>query len=163
MKTNRRIARTVSRLAVMAVMASATVTSMASTVYTYRVESFEESAFSTSAAKVTSATGEWTTNKNVSSTEQAQDGTSSLYFARKDGVMLPELPRGAGTLIYYAYDQNREAYVEVSADGMTWRNIETYKETNPQWLKHVVAINDPDARWVRIRTASNSQFYIDNL
>lgn len=163
MKIIRQISQTARRTAIVAVMAPAAVAAMASTVYTYRVESFEEGAFSTSSAKVTSATGEWTTNKNVSSSEQVQDGSSSLYFARKDGIMLPELTLGAGTLIYYAYDQNREAYVEVSADGVTWRNVETYKDTNPQWLKHVVTINDPAARWVRIRTASNSQFYIDNL
>lgn len=54
-------------------------------------------------------------------------------------------------------------HVEVSADGTSWTDVETYKDKNPAWLKHVVTINDPAVRWVRVRSTSNSQFYIDNV
>lgn len=131
--------------------------------YTYRAESFEDPAFATSAAQVTSATGQWTVNKNVQSADLKYDGDFSLYFAKKDGVMLPELTEGAGTLIYYAYDQNRQYVVEKSTDGSTWTEVATEKPSNTAWVKYVFDINDKDARWVRIRTTSNSQYYLDSL
>ena len=131
--------------------------------YTYRTESFEDDSFATAAATVSAPTGEWTLNRNVSSTDQAQDGSKSLYFAKKTGVTLPELAEGAGTLIYYAYSQNREAHVATSTDGTTWTDVEVYKESATGWFKHIVDINDPAVRFVRITTTSNSQFYIDNL
>ncbi|MCM1076500.1 MAG: DUF1565 domain-containing protein [Bacteroides sp.] len=141
----------------------AAATCVAAQTYTYRVESFEDPAFANSATKVTSPTGEWTTNKNVRSADKAQDGSYSLFFAKKDGITLPKLPDGAGTLIYYANNQNRQTYVETSADGTDWTTVETYKDKEPVWFKHIVAINDPTVRFLRIRTGSNTQFYIDNL
>lgn len=85
--------------------------SLSAQVYTYKTESFEDAAFDTKAATVTSSTGKWTTNKNVRTSDQAQDGSYSLFFAQKAGLTMPELTEGAGTLIYYAYDQNRQLSV----------------------------------------------------
>lgn len=130
--------------------------------YDYRTESFEAEAWATKAATVTSTTGMWTTNKNVHVTDQAYDGSYSILFSNKTGLTLPELTEGAGTLIYYAYDMNREAYVETSVDNVNWTEVESYKETT-EWTKHVVKINDANAKYVRIRTTSNGQYYIDNV
>ena len=124
--------------------------------------SFEAEAWATKAATVTSTTGMWTTNKNVHVTDQAYDGSYSILFSNKTGLTLPELTEGAGTLIYYAYDMNREAYVETSVDNVNWTEVESYKETT-EWTKHVVKINDANAKYVRIRTTSNGQYYIDNV
>lgn len=131
--------------------------------YTYRTESFEDAAFATSANTVKSATGEWTTYKNVQSTDQVNSGNYSFYLAKKDGLMLPELTEGAGTLIYYAYDQNRQYVVEKSKDGSTWEQVATEKPSTTAWIKYVFPINDKKARYVRIRTTSNSQYYLDDL
>ena len=130
--------------------------------YNYRPESFEGSEWTTKGANVTSSTGKWTTNKNISTTAQAQDGSASLLFSSKDGLTTPLLPEGAGTLIYYAYDQNRQVYVETSTDGSTWVGVESYKETT-DWTKHTVEINDKAVKYIKIRTTSNNNFYIDNL
>lgn len=130
--------------------------------YTYEWESFEDAVWNKSGESVTSATGKWTTNKNVQSAEQARDGKYSLYFTKKNGLTSPELKEGAGTLIYYAYDNNRQMTVETSKDNVKWTAIEQYKETST-WTKHAVEINDPEVRWVRFTLNSNNQFYIDNV
>lgn len=130
--------------------------------YTYMTESFEEAAFGAKNATVTAATGTWTTNKNIHTTAEAASGAQSLLFSNKAGVVLPPLTQGAGTLIYYAKDQNRQATVEVTRDNVTWTPVESYKETS-DWTRHVVAIDDPSATGVRIVTNSNNQFYIDDL
>ncbi len=131
--------------------------------YTYLTESFEDEVWAKAGTTVTSATGQWTTNKNVQSAEQAQDGTYSLKLAKKAGITTPKLTEGAGTLIYYAHDTNREANVEVSTDGTTWTNVENYKPQTEAWEKHVVTINDANVRYVRISTTSNNQYYLDNF
>ncbi len=131
--------------------------------YTYLSESFEDEVWANAASTVTSATGMWTTNKNVQSNEQAQDGTYSLKFSKKAGVISPMLTEGAGTLIYYAHDTNREANVEVSADKENWTKLESYKPSKGSWEKHAVAINDASVRYVRISTTSNNQYYLDNI
>lgn len=131
--------------------------------YTYLPESFEEKVWNAASSSVTSSTGKWTTNKNVSSTDQAQEGSKSLFFSAKAGLTTPELPEGAGTLIYYAWDNNRQVNVETSRDGSTWTNVESYKDKNSAWTKHTVTINDAGVRYVRISTTSNKQFYIDNF
>lgn len=130
--------------------------------YTYEWESFEAPEWKNSGMYVTSTTGKWTTNKNIQSAEQAKDGKYSLYFTKKNGLTSPELPKGAGTLIYYAYNNNRQMTVETSKDNVRWTAIEQYKETTT-WTKHTVEINDPDVKWVRFTLNSNNQFYIDNV
>jgi len=130
--------------------------------YTYKTEGFEDAVWATAGSTVTAPTGKWTTNKNVSTTAQAKNGTQSLLFAKKDGVTLPELTEGAGTLIYYSYSQNRTFYVETSTDNATWTAVESEKITS-EWAKHIVAINDAAVKYVRIRTTSNNQFYIDDV
>jgi len=131
--------------------------------YTYTVEDFESSAWASKGTTVTAATGQWTTNKNIQNEEQHYDGTYSLLLSNKNGIVLPQLSEGAGTLIYYAYDKNRQVSVEVSADKQTWTEVESYKESNAGWVKHVVTINDEMVRYLRISTTSNNNFYIDNL
>lgn len=130
--------------------------------YTYRTESFEDAAWETKGGTVTSATGLWTTNNNVRNSTYAQEGTYSLLLSNKNGLTSPELPEGAGTLVYYAYDSNRQVYVETSSDMTTWNEVEAYKETSA-WTKHSVTINDATVKYVRIRTTSNNNFYIDNI
>lgn len=130
--------------------------------YTYTPESFEEAAWTTKGTTVKSATGTWTTNKNVSTADQAMDGSKSLLISAKDGIVTPELKEGAGTLIYYALDQNRQVYVETSPDNSQWTQVEAYKESTA-WTKHSVTINDKATRYIRLRTTSNNNFYIDNL
>lgn len=130
--------------------------------YTYTLESFEGSEWTTKAAEITAPTGKWTSNKNIASSEQAHDGSVSLKISDKAGLITPELTEGVGTLIYWAYDQNRQVNVEVSSDKTTWKTIESYKEST-DWTKHSVEINDPAARYVRISTTSNNQFYIDDI
>lgn len=130
--------------------------------YTYMPESFEEAAWATKGTNVVSATGKWTTNKNIRSSDMAKDGAYSLLFSSKNGIVSPELPEGAGTLVYYTHAANRQVYVETSADNITWNEVEAYKE-NADWTKHTVPINDAEAKYVRIRTTSNGNFYLDNL
>ena len=76
--------------------------------YTYRTESFEDAAWQQGKATVTSETGDWTVNKNKSTTSQANSGSASLEFKSKDGLTSPKLPQGAGAVIYYALDNNRQ-------------------------------------------------------
>lgn len=131
--------------------------------YTYFYEGFEESAWATKGTSVTSSTGKWVTNKNIQSNAEKQSGEYSLLFSSKNGIISPELPEGAGTLIYYAFNQNRQVNVDISTDNVVWTNVESYKESNTAWMKHSVAINNKDAKYVRISTTSNGNFYIDNL
>ncbi|MBD5344839.1 MAG: hypothetical protein HDR90_07645 [Bacteroides sp.] len=130
--------------------------------YTYRTESFEDAAWQQGKATVTSETGDWTVNKNKSTTSQANSGSASLEFKSKDGLTSPKLPQGAGAVIYYALDNNRQVYVEKSADGSNWEEVEAYKETTP-WTRHIVMVNDTDARYIRFRTTSNNQFFLDDV
>ncbi|MDE5840573.1 MAG: right-handed parallel beta-helix repeat-containing protein [Muribaculaceae bacterium] len=101
-------------------------------------------------------------NKNTNTDTQAYDGSYSLLISQKAGIMLPELSEGAGSLIYYALDNNREVTVQVSSDKVSWETIEAYKETS-SWTKHTVAINRPDVRWLKFSTTSNNNFYLDNI
>lgn len=136
--------------------------SMTAQSYTYMTEDFESDAWSVAGSTVTSSTGQWTTNKNVYSSDYAYNGTYSLFMSNKNGLVMPELEEGAGTLIYYAYDTNRQVYVEISSDNETWTQVEAYKEST-DWTKHVVTINDASAKYLRIYTTSNKNFYIDDL
>src|SRR5574344_605552 len=139
-----------------------TALSAQSTSYTYQWEGFEDAAWVTASTNVTVSTGKWTTNKNVQSTEYAYDGTHSLKISAKAGIVSPELKEGAGALVYYAYVQNRQVNVEVSVDGTNWTNVEGYKETS-DWTKHIVTINNPNVKYVKISTTSNNLTYLDNL
>lgn len=131
--------------------------------YTYMPESFEGSEWGASkAATVTSATGKWTVNKNQSSSESAQDGSKSIYFSAKDGIVSPRLPEGAGSVVYYANVANRQVYVEASRDNVDWTVYESYKVTS-DWTRHIVEINDPQVRYVRLRSTSNGGIYVDNM
>lgn len=135
---------------------------VAAQTYTYRTEGFEDEVWQKAASTVSATTGTWTTQNNVSSTDQAKNGSRSLLMSKKAGIVLPELTEGAGTLIYYAHCTNRTVYVETSKDNSTWDVAETYKD-NAAWTKHMVTINDKDVKYVRIRTTSNSQFYVDDV
>lgn len=130
--------------------------------YNYLTEGFEDAVWQQGKATVVASTGEWTVNKNKSTTAEANSGTSSLEFTSKDGLTSPLLPQGAGAVIYYALDTNRQVYVEKSADGNNWVELETYKETTP-WTRHIVMVNDADARYIRFRITSNKQFFIDDV
>ncbi len=131
--------------------------------YTYLPEGFEGDEWQANKpATVTSATGTWTTNKNQSSADQAHGGARSLYFSAKDGLMSPMLAEGAGYVIYYVHDTNREMHVEASRDGQTWTDCETYKLT-ADWTRHVAAVGDTEARYVRFRTTSNGGIYLDDI
>ena len=130
--------------------------------YDYRTEDFEGEEWAVAGATVTSARGQWTTNKNVHDSSQVWAGQWSLHFSGKAGLTSPELTEGVGAIVYYAYDQNRQVYVETSLDGNSWQNVESYKETS-DWTRHVVSVFDADVRYVRISTTSNKNFYIDNL
>ncbi len=130
--------------------------------YTYKAESFEEAAWDKKGASVIASTGKWETNNNVRSNAQALQGSYSLLFAKKAGIVFPELTEGAGTLIYHCHASNRTVNVEVSADKVNWTTVETYKETSV-WAKHVVEINDRNVRYVRMTTTSNNNFYIDDV
>lgn len=153
--------RKIVRLCAVAMLTMISSSVMAQT-YTYKTEDFEDAAWATKGTSVTSATGKWTTNNNVSDQTYAKSGTNSLLLAKKAGVTLPELTEGAGTLIYYSYSENRMYYVETSTDGTTWTAVETEKLTST-WIKHIVSINDAAVKYVRIRTTSNNQFYIDDV
>ncbi|MDE6581138.1 MAG: right-handed parallel beta-helix repeat-containing protein [Duncaniella sp.] len=130
--------------------------------YTYLSEGFEDAVWQQGKATVSATTGDWTVNKNKSTTAQANTGAASLEFTSKDGLTSPRLTQGAGAVIYYALDTNRQVFVEKSADGNNWVELETYKETTP-WTRHIVMVNDADARYIRFRTNSNKQFFIDDL
>ncbi|MDE5786001.1 MAG: discoidin domain-containing protein, partial [Duncaniella sp.] len=130
--------------------------------YNYLTEGFEDAVWQQGKATVVASTGEWTVNKNKSTTAEANSGASSLEFTSKDGLTSPLLPQGAGAVIYYALDTNRQVYVEKSSDGNNWVELETYKETTP-WTRHIVMVNDADARYIRFRITSNKQFYIDDV
>ena len=131
--------------------------------YSYSTEPFEEAAWSTVATSVNSITGVWTVNKNIQSREQAYQGDYSLKISNKAGFVTPRLNEGAGTLFYYAWVQNREANVEVSPDGSNWTLVENYKVNTQSWVRHVVEIDDPSVRYIRLSTTSNNQVYIDNF
>lgn len=131
--------------------------------YTYRWESFEGQEWSVKGSSVNSTTGKWETNSNVSDKSTAHDGASSLFMAQKAGLTLPELQEGAGTLIYWIKALNRTVNVEISKDNSTWQCIETYKDKSDTWTKHTVAIDDPEVRYVRISTTSNTQAYLDYI
>lgn len=130
--------------------------------YTYLNEGFEEDVWSSGKASVASSTGDWIVNKNKSTNSEAYSGASSLEFTYKDGITSPKLSKGAGAIVYYALDTNRQVYVEKSIDGNNWIEVENYKETSP-WTRHIVMINDPDTRFIRFRTTSNKQFFIDDV
>ena len=125
--------------------------------YTYRMETFEQEVWSTAATTVTAATGTWTTNKNIQSTEQAYQGTYSLKLSNKAGFVSPRLADGAGTLFYYAWVQNREANVEVSSDGTNWTLVENFKANTQSWIRHVVEINAASVRYVRLYVVGPTQ------
>lgn len=135
----------------------------AATPYSYRAESFEDALWEKAGATVEATTGTWTTNKNISVTSVANTGSHSLHFTEKSGIILPELTEGAGMLIYYANDANRQVTVEVSADKSTWKTVESYKVSEPAFLKHSVLIDDENVRWVKFSTNSNKNFYIDDI
>ncbi|MDE6019284.1 MAG: right-handed parallel beta-helix repeat-containing protein [Muribaculaceae bacterium] len=130
--------------------------------YNYLTEGFEDANWQQGKATVSVATGDWTVNKNKSTTSEAHSGSASLEFTAKQGLTSPRLTKGAGAIIYYALDTNRQVTVEKSSDGNTWIGIESYKETTP-WTRHIVMVNDPDARYVRFSINSNKQFYLDDL
>ncbi len=130
--------------------------------YNYLTEGFEDAAWQQGKATVATTTGDWTVNKNKSTTAEAHSGAASLEFTSKDGLTSPLLPKGAGAVIYYALDTNRQVFVEKSADGNNWVELEIYKETTP-WTRHIVMVNDAEARYIRVRTNSNKQFYLDDL
>lgn len=130
--------------------------------YTYLNEGFEEGVWKGGKATVASSTGDWIVNKNKSTTAEFYSGASSLEFTYKDGLTSPLLPYGAGAIVYYAFDTNRQVYVEKSRDGSEWIELENYKETTP-WTRHVVMVNDPEARYIRFRTTSNKQFFLDDV
>lgn len=131
--------------------------------YTYRAESFEGDEWTNkNATKVTSSTGEWTTNKNISDATYAQDGTKSLHIAQKAGFITPELTEGVGAIVYWEHNANRQVTVEVSSDGTTWRAVDSFK-TTADWTKHTVMVNDATVRWVRFSQTSNKNFYVDNF
>lgn len=138
-------------------------TSVMAQSYTYRNESFEGAEWATKGASVTSATGQWTTNNNVSDKSVAHDGAASLYMAKKAGITLPVLNEGAGSLIYWVKAQNRTVNVEISTDNATWTPVESYKDKANAWTKHTVTINNPEVRYIRISTTSNSQAYFDDI
>lgn len=130
--------------------------------YTYLPESFEDTEWTVASNEIDSKTGRWSTNKNISTTSTAQDGSASFEFSKKDGIVSPMLNEGAGALIYWAKDTNRQVNVEVSDGDGTWWSVESYKETS-DWTKHYVPIFDKNVRYVRITTTSNNQFNIDNI
>ncbi|MBO4589350.1 MAG: hypothetical protein J5698_00035 [Bacteroidaceae bacterium] len=130
--------------------------------YDYRTQGFEGSEWSVKAQTVISARGTWETNKNIQDTTYAFSGKHSLHFANKTGLTTPMLTEGAGALIYYALDKNRQVYVETSTGDDTWTIVESYKETT-EWTKHTVAIFDENVRYIRLRTTSNKDFYVDDL
>ena len=130
--------------------------------YDYRIEDFEASEWSTKAQTVTDSRGTWTTNKNIHDSAHAHSGQYALHLADKNGLTTPFLAEGAGALVYYAWNKNRQVYVEVSTDNINWTTVESYKETS-DWTKHTVPIYDAEVRYLRLRTTSNKDFYIDNL
>ncbi len=130
--------------------------------YTYRAESFEEAVWDAKTATVTSATGTWTVNKNYRDNTQAQDGSYSLFLASKSGITTPCLSEGAGSLVYYAYNQNRQVTIEASADNVNWTTLTSYKETTG-WAKRIVTVNDASVRYIRLTLNSNKSFYLDNV
>lgn len=130
--------------------------------YTYLTETFEDAVWAKAGANVVAATGTWTTNKNVQSTEQVYEGQYSLKLSNKAGLVSPELTEGVGAIIYYGNVQNRQVNVEISKDGSVWTNVEGYKETST-WTKHVVEVYDASVKFVKISTTSNNQFYLDNV
>jgi hypothetical protein len=87
------------------------VMSASATDYTYRSEGFEGAEWSKAAATVESATGTWTTNKNVADGSTANSGTNSVAFTSKNGLTLPRLSQGAGYLIYSCQVTNRQVSV----------------------------------------------------
>lgn len=136
--------------------------SASATDYTYRSEGFEGAEWSKAAATVESATGTWTSNKNVADSSTANSGSNSVVFTSKNGLTLPRLSRGAGFLIYSCRVTNRQVSVEVSTDNATWTNVESYK-TTAEWSRHIVPIHDSEVRYVRISINSNKQFNIDDV
>ena len=130
--------------------------------YTYLPESFEGSEWTTKGTTVTSSTGLWTTNNNISDQSTAQDGSSSILIAQKVGLMSPELIQGVGAMVYWEKNTNRTVTIEVSVDGQTWDTVESYRETG-DWTKHTVEINNPKVRWVSLSLNSNKNYYIDNV
>lgn len=131
-------------------------------VYDYRTEGFEDSQWTTKGATVTSSTGTWTTNKNVAVTSECNSGSQALFMSAKAGIVTPELTKGAGTLIYYAKDSNRQVSVEVSSDNSTWTTVESYKNTT-DWTRHMVTINDETVRYIKFSTTSNNNFWLDDI
>lgn len=130
--------------------------------YTYLAEGFDEDVWQGGKATVSASTGDWIVNKNKSTNAEVHSGSSALEFTYKAGLTSPLLPKGAGAVVYYALDNNRQVYVEKSTDGSNWIDIESYKETTP-WTRHIVMVNDPEARYIRLRITSNKQFYLDDL
>lgn len=130
--------------------------------YTYTTEGFEDPAWVTRAATVKAPTGTWTANKNTSSEAERYAGERSLLISEKTGIVTPRLTLGAARLTYRALDSNRQVYVETSTDGTTWTEAEAYKETSG-WKLHTVDINSADVRYIRLRTTSNNNLYIDNF
>lgn len=137
-------------------------TDAAAQTYTYLTEGFEEAAWATKQATVTSATGTWTSNKNVADAEH-HEGAKSLLFSEKVGLTSPELAEGCGMVIWYDKVQNRKLKVEVF-DGTTWTAIrDDAKAVTADWGKHTLAVNDANVRQVRWSIPSNGQFYIDDV
>lgn len=130
--------------------------------YTYMTEGFEDGAWGVKGTAVSAPTGTWATNKNIQSTEKAFEGSNSIKFSSKAGIVSPELTEGVGSIVYMANLQNRQLTVEISADGSNWTAVESFK-TTCDWTKHVVKVNDEKIRYVRFSSTSNNGVYLDNV
>lgn len=140
--------------------------------YTYEPESFEESVWSSASKSsnlISSSTGEWTVAKNnvQSNAVVAQDGSYSLLIATKSNALItPKLDNGAGVLTYYVTKSTgggRTILVETSTDMNIWVEAASAVAISQEWTLERVEINDPDVRYIRFSTNSNSAVHLDNV
>lgn len=133
--------------------------------YTYTLEDFEANIWQEqSQDDIEANTGKWKLNGNYAVAGKSYQGAAGLAFRRSlEGVTLPPLTNGAGTLIVYCMGTNNaKLVVETSEDGETFAQA-AEKSVSVEWTKYVLRINNAKVKRVRLKASALDNLWLDNL
>lgn len=133
--------------------------------YTYTLEDFEANIWQEqNQDDIEANTGKWKLNGNYAVSGKSYQGAAGLAFRKSlEGVTLPTLTEGAGTLIVYCMGTNNvKLVVETSEDGEAFTQA-AEKTVSVDWTKYVLRINDPKVKKVRLKASALDNLWLDNL